>query len=124
MLDLLLFLTLSGTYSIDTGIVVTDLDDSDVEDSPDDPFGLAVNSVLMDRIKSASAPPAPLPVPDSNKALVLFRPLAVPDSSRMAPDNKARREKDQTDIVEDIVEDIFVDPPLVDDDDAMDIEPF
>ncbi|PSS37885.1 hypothetical protein PHLCEN_2v353 [Hermanssonia centrifuga] len=105
-------------------IVVTDLDDSDAEDSPDDPFGLSVNSALMDRIKSGSAPLAPLPIPDSSKALVLFRPLAVPDSSRMALDNKARREKDQTDIVEDIVEDIFVDPPLVDDDDAMDIEPF
>lgn len=105
------------------GIVVVDLDDSDVEDSPDEQSSVRVNSALMDRIRSRLEPDfqANIPPPDRSNALVLFKPVLTIDTRGDKAEDTPSRSPNQS-MVEDVVGDVNVDDILTEDDDAMDIE--
>lgn len=100
-----------------TGIVITDLDDSDEEDNSDDatiPTGtpdITISSALLDHIKTQKSFSLPLNnVNASSTALVVFRPPLI-QSSRDRADRAPRKQK---------VVIPLPSPPR--DDDAMDIE--
>lgn len=72
------------TFDTVPGIVIVDLDDSDIEDTTDDTPQVSVNLALLDHLKRHQHEPnllADLMGPstsDANKALVLFKPLSIP----------------------------------------------
>lgn len=66
-----------------TGIVITDLDDSDEEGGPNstsDSSGLTISNALLNRLRNQQPERHALPLPSAkpSSALVLFRPLSVP----------------------------------------------
>lgn len=106
-----------------------DLDDSDVEDSSDEPApAVQVNSAVIDRLMARREPDfqAYIPPPDSSKALVLFKPVIPPglgsnDAGVKVSEEPASRFYDG--VTQDpIIEDCDVDVIPIDEDDAMDIE--
>jgi hypothetical protein len=107
-----------GAYNdYDTGIVITDLEDSDEEDSYDDsktsPDGaeITISSALLDHIKTQRSFSVPLPnVSSSSTALVVFQPPLI-QSSKDSVDRGPKRE-----------EVVALPPSPPRDDDAMDIE--
>jgi hypothetical protein len=125
------------------GIVVVDLDDSDVEESVDDrePPQVKVNSALLSRIqerssRQSSATYASSSRDDTNSsmALVLFKPLPIPDSRRDLDTQEAghdpstlasetqERTVELSNIVQSDVDLVDMDSTPMDVDDAMDIE--
>lgn len=112
------------------GIVVTDLEDSDTEESESDAStkttsDMTVSPALLDRLsKHVSAMPTPrYQEPDSSKALVLFRPLVIPAGNSeiegvgLVGSNGVREAEAE--------ESSFPDASIASQsDDAMDIEPF
>ncbi|KAI0930377.1 hypothetical protein AcW1_009088 [Taiwanofungus camphoratus] len=111
-------------------IVVTDLEDSDTEESESDAStkttpDMTVSPALLERLsKHVSAMPTPrYQEPDSSKALVLFRPLVIPAGNSeiegvgLAGSNGVREAEAE--------ESSFPDASIASQsDDAMDIEPF
>jgi len=58
-------------------IVITDLDDSDDESDSKSASDIDISTALLDRIKNhRTHTSAPVPLPSTSTALVLFRPLA------------------------------------------------
>ena len=77
-----------------------------------------MNSALMSRLKN-NLNPDPIPrEPDSSRALVLFRPLTIPDITEHE-DDQPQKDTHNTDGVT-VVD--YIGPSPVADDDAMDIE--
>ena len=109
-----------------TGIVVVDLDDSDVEDSPEDEPQLTVNSALLNRIKGEREPLFAQPKdPSSSMALVLFKPLPIPDAGKDTPENDSDAEESREAPVcldVDCVDSVDTEGSPMDIDDPMDIE--
>lgn len=112
-----------------TGIVVVDLDDSDVEDSPDDEPQLTVNSALLNRIKGEREPLFAQPKDSSSSmALVLFKPLPIPDAGKDTPESDSDTEESRqfngapVDLDVDCVDSVDTESSPMDVDDAMDIE--
>ena len=79
----------------DTGIVITDLEDSDAEDEAsnapaqsasgaDDLPAFSISSALLDRLPKPHALGPLAPDPSPSTALVLYRPLVLPDESQGA----------------------------------------
>jgi hypothetical protein len=99
-------------------IVITDLDDSDEEDSCDDPktpsdgAEITISNALLDHIRTQQSLSVPLTnISTPSTALVVFRPPLIQSSK----DNAGREPKKQG---------MVVSPPSPPrDDDAMDIEP-
>lgn len=108
------------------GIVITDLEDSDTEAEEDAKpcAGFTVSPALLHRLP-IHAPSLPSFVePDSSKALVLFRPLAI---HRPVEQEQEEGVEEAGDGQEDFASDILpmdTDPGTpMDVDDAMDVEP-
>ncbi|OBZ68342.1 Alanine--tRNA ligase [Grifola frondosa] len=112
-------------------IVITDLEDSDAEGSEDEspPESTAewtVSPALLRRIATTSAMPSPLTAahmePESSQALVLYKPLPLPeDASRVKeiPESVGGRTTEADDAM-----DQSESEPVAYDDEPMDIEPF
>ena len=77
----------------DTGIVITDLEDSDAEDessnvpakppsNADDAPAFSISSALLDRLPKPHALGPLAPDPSPSTALVLYRPVVKPDESQ------------------------------------------
>lgn len=106
------------TITCGIGIVIVDLDDSDEEDSCDDPktpsdgAEITISSALLDHIRTQQSRSVPLTnISTPSTALVVFRPPLIQNSK----DNADRKPKKQ---------EMAVSPPSPPrDDDAMDIEP-
>ena len=98
-----------------TGIVITDLDSFTEEDEEED-GDVSINSALLDAIRSNTidnSTKTPTPAPSTSQALVLFRPLPIPDLRK-------EEEGGRTEEVE--VVDTREEERPVDEDVAMDIE--
>ncbi len=114
------------------GIVVVDLDDSDVEDSTDDSSPqITVNSALLRQISGKSEPLLTSQKDNgSSMALVLFKPLPIPtrevqeeDSDGQPPNTRFdTSEGGPIDVDVDLVDTAETESSAMDVDDAMDIE--
>lgn len=110
------------------GIVITDLEDSDTEaeetklSTPETEY--TVSSALLDRLP-IHAPSLPsLAEPDNNKALVLFRPLAIPCPAENEQAGLVEETGEGQDDFASDVSTMYTDPGTpMDVDDAMDVEP-
>lgn len=95
-----------------SGIVVTDLDSSDDEDGGEVEAEL-ISPALMERIRTQSLRSGIIEIPtgvaDNSQALVLYRPIPLPDA-----------ETDTEDNVEE--EEMSISEPMQEDPDAMDID--
>lgn len=77
------------------GIVVTDLDSSDEEDTEHIEGNIEISSTLLARLKAHRNDPVPLSKVES-QALVLFRPLVRPTPSDMPRESSPERHTTET----------------------------
>ncbi|GBE81244.1 hypothetical protein SCP_0309710 [Sparassis crispa] len=102
-------------------IVINDLEDSDSEENEEGSSaegGMTLSPALLEHLANGNQSALPVfPEPDASKALVLFRPLVIPtDTSE--EEKKPEEERDVPDVSPVARTDI-----MLDDDDAMDVEP-
>lgn len=99
----------------DTGIVITELEDSDAEDEEtgagaDSPASFKISSALMDRLPKPHTLGPLAPDPSLANALVLYRPLVVRDDAeaeirrREAERERETRKEKQREVLEGVVE--------------------